>query len=122
LNSQLTLDVLIRKGLVSEADFQKMAKEIADKRKLKNILTKDELEEVAVTLQDFKPPEPTGWAHALYIHAQKQSKEHYSADRSYDSCELSNLCSTLDSAGLQNQAILKKLENAAKLAERYETE
>ena len=121
MNSQLTLDVLIRKGLVSEADFQKIANEIADKRKLKNILTKDELEEVAATLQDFKPPKPTGWAHALHIHAQKQSKEHYSADRVYDSCELSNLCSTLDSAGLQNQAILKKLENAAKLAERYET-
>ena len=55
MNGQLTLDVLIRKGLVSEADFQNMTNEIADKRKLKNILTKEELEEVAATLRNFRP-------------------------------------------------------------------
>ena len=119
MNGQLTLDVLIRKGLVSEADFQKMANEITDKRKLKNILTKEELGEVAATLRNFRPPAPTGWAHALQIHSQKEYKRTFSPERPYGSTDLSNLTATLDAAGLRNETIFQKLKNAERLAEKY---
>ena len=53
---ELLRNVLLKKGLVSERDIENLENEVTQKLKLKNILTKDELEEVVATLQDFKPP------------------------------------------------------------------
>jgi hypothetical protein len=112
-------DVLVRKGLLTEEDIERLANEVAEKLKLKNMLDRDELEEVATTIRNYRPPSPTGWADALYLHSQRQDKERFSVERRYGATELRNLSSTLHSTGLRNEAIFQKLERAATLAVRY---
>jgi hypothetical protein len=87
---------------------------------LQKILTQKEIFLVEKTLEAFKPPAPTGWAHALMIHLTKKNIKEFSPDRPYDYTELGNLTTTLNLAGLANQEILHKLIKSGDAMKRYE--
>ncbi len=116
---RLLADALKKKGVLNENEIERLVIELNDKLKPRNMLTKKELEMVVRRLNHFELPEPTGLAHAMLIHAQRDIVKGFSADKVYGAVELHNLKSTLHAAGVRNRKIFEKLENSAQLAEYY---
>jgi len=54
-----------------------------------------------------------------FRNAMKMRAQHFSVDRSLTGMELRNLETSLHIAGLRDEAVLRKLELAAKLAEEF---
>ena len=116
---RLLADALKKKGVLNENEIERLVIELTEKLKPRNMLTKKELEMVVRCLNHFELPEPTGLAHAMLIHAQRDIVKGFSADKVYGAVELRNLKSTLYAAGVRNRKIFEKLENSAQLAEYY---
>jgi hypothetical protein len=116
---RLLADALKKRGILSEGEVERLVSELTEKLKLRNVLTEKELGEVARCLHHFELPEPTGWAHAMLIHIQRNIVEEFSADKVYGAVELRNLKTTLHAASARNKKIFEKLENAAQVAEEY---
>ena len=119
-NFQTILDVLIQKDIVSEEELKQRSADILERLKPKNFLSSEELREVRMCLDALEVPSPTGWAHALYVHAIKEAKETFSPDRVYCESCLINPRSTLDKAGLKNQQIDRKLSKAILFAQSHQ--
>jgi glutaredoxin-related protein len=117
--SRLLVDALAKRGVLSEQEIQKLANEVEEKLKPKNILTDEELREVFRRLRSLRFPHPKSWAEAGWIGGLRQNAEQFSAERVYGAIELRNLKTTLHTAGVRNETIFAKLESAAQLAEEY---
>jgi hypothetical protein len=87
---------------------------------LKRILTPEEINKVSKTLEAYKPPSPTGWANALYIHNIKKTVKDFTPDNTPDYDELGNLINALYAAGLKDPEILCKLTRARDSMKRYQ--
>ena len=75
--SRLLLDALINRGVVTEEELQKLANDVEERLKLKNILTEQELRETCRRLYDLRFPNPKSLADALLVHAQKEDIEQW---------------------------------------------
>jgi len=119
VNFQILLDTLVEKKIISEEELKQRKVDILERLKPRNFLTREELEEVRACLDTIEFPRPSGWAHALHIHAMKDAKETFSPDKVYDEPCLINLRSTLYTAGLKNKQIDIKLATAILVAQNY---
>jgi hypothetical protein len=119
---QILKDELIGKGILDKEAFNGRKKDILERLKPRNFLTAAQLHDTQEALGNLKLPKPTGWAHALYIHATKEVIDDFSPDRSYCRCCLINLDATLREAGLKNDNVSKKLATAIQAAEKYGVE
>ena len=117
--SRLLVDILVKRGALSEQEIQELANKVEEKLKPRNILDEKELEEVTKTLQCLKLPSPTGFADAMWIHGTRQTAKEFSPNRVYGAIDLRNLKGTLQTAGIRHLNIFEKLEAAVKLAEEY---
>jgi hypothetical protein len=117
--SRLLVDILVKRGVLTEQEIQEQANKVEEKLKPRNIFDGKELEEVTKALQDLKLPSPTGYAHAMWLHGIRQMAKEFSSDRVYGAVDLRNLISTLLTAGIRDLNIYEKLEAAAQLAEEY---
>jgi len=119
---QVLKDELLKKGIVDVKNLRRRKKGILDNLKPRNFLTTAELRETQEALRNMKLPVPTGWAHALSIHATKHSKDNFSPDRTYCSYCLLNLKTALHKADLKNETIFEKLDACILMAEKYGVE
>jgi hypothetical protein len=117
--SRLMLDALIKRGMLNAREIQKLANEVEETLKPKNILTEKELREAVRRLRALKLPQPKSWAEACWVGGLKKDAECFSAERVYGAIDLHNLKTTLHAAGVRNRKIFEKLEAAAQLAEEY---
>jgi hypothetical protein len=120
VNSEELMEALKRKGLLSEEDVDTVQRGVKVSLIPRNFLTQEELEEVCGALGRWKPESPTGFAHGILVHAQKEAKAGFHPDKVYDYCGLVNFTSTLYATGLVNKGIFRKLEAAIERARRYE--
>ncbi len=119
---QILKEGLTEKGVLDIEDLNRRKNEVLDGLKPRNFLTAKELHETEEALKNLKLPKPTGWAHALSIHATESTRDDFSLDRSYCDCCLINLQAALHEAGLKNHNIFKKLASAIQRAEKYGVE
>lgn len=116
---QVLKDELLEERVVDSESLERKKKGILDKLKPRSFMTTTEMHETQEALSNMKLPAPTGWAHALSIHATKHSKDNFSPDRTYCSCCLLNLKAALHKADLKNENIFKKLDACICTAEKY---
>jgi hypothetical protein len=119
---QILKDELLEERIVDSENLKRRKKNILDKLKPRNFLTTAELRETQEALRNMKLPVPTGWAHALSIHATEKLKDNFSPDRTYCWCYLLNLRAALHEAGLKNETIFRKLDSRVHMAEKYDIE
>ena len=105
------------RGLGSKVQARR--REILEGLKPRNFLASEEVEKVNAILKGIRLPSPKCWGDALAIHGVRGDIEGFSPDRTYCCKCLRSLISTLRGAGLSDEAILRKLEEAAERAERY---
>jgi hypothetical protein len=120
--TQILKEMLTRKGILDKGDFIGKKKDILESLRPANFLTSEELKETEEALRNLQLPQPTGWAHAMAIHATRQSMESFSPNRSYCCDCLIQLQKTLQKTDLKNRNIFKKLATAVQIAERYGVE
>ena len=110
---EVLLDVLEASGFPDlRSKMLEREKHLTRMATLRSILTEDEIEAVRKGLREFKLPSPSGWSHALLLHAMRGGIERFSEDEAYDYRGLCNLSYTLREAGLADSGIWCKIEAA----------
>jgi hypothetical protein len=116
---QTVIDVFLAQGVLRADELRRARARVEDSLKPDAFLTAAELDAVSTAVDALALPAPTGWSHALYLHGLRTAQATYSPHCVYDSVSLHNLATLLHTAGLQNPRVFRKLEAAARKAERY---
>jgi hypothetical protein len=116
---QTVIDVFLAKGVLRADELRRARARVEDSLKPSTFLTAVELDAVTAVVDALELPAPTGWSHALYLHGLRTAQATYSPHRVYGPVSLYNLATLLHKAGFQNPRVFRKLEAAARKAERY---